>query len=91
MAPRADIEVRQSLSLPVIIQALVMLSGLAAVYANSVANDREHAAAINQLRLDLVRVERDSRELRADIRNDLKEIKDELREMRGEAARARKP
>lgn len=79
------------MSVSVIVQMLVTLSGLAAVYANSVANDREHSTSIVQARTEhsrlQERVERDARELRLDIRTDLSEIKAELRELRAETNR----
>lgn len=61
---------------------LVMFGGLAGVYAVSVANDREQATQIVQLKADVTRLERESKEVRGDVRSDLKEIKDELRELR---------
>ena len=78
----ASVQVRQTLSWPVVLQMVVMLTALAGVYANMVSNDREFAANLAQVREDVRRVEREAKDLRSDIRADLTEIKAELRELR---------
>lgn len=78
----AQVTLRQTFTIPVILQALLMLAGLAAVYTVSVANDREQATQIGQLKNDVTRLERETKEVRGDVRSDLQEIKTELRELR---------
>lgn len=75
---------KQAVSLPLILQALVMLGGLAAIYATGVANDRELNAKHEALGKRVEMLEADSRSFKSDLRTDLREIKDELRELRSE-------
>ncbi len=87
----ANVQIRQTLSWPVVIQMVVMFGALAGVYANMVSNDRELAANLAQVREDVRRVEREAKDLRSDIRADLNEIKGELRELRASVLRQGRP
>lgn len=80
------IQATHSIPWAVLAPLLVMGSGLIGVYANMTASDREFSAQILQIRDDMLRVERESKDRRGDIRNDLNEIKSELRELRGQLA-----
>lgn len=66
----------------VAIAAATTLGGLGAVYADLVGRDREQTVRIEQVRNDVMRIERDTRDLRGDIRNDLSELKSEVRQLR---------
>lgn len=81
---------RQTLSLPLILQSLVMLGGLAAVYANGVANDREIATKYEAQQSQISQLQADSRTFKNDLRTDLREIKDEVRELRNSLMDRRK-
>ena len=80
--PHVDVNVntRQVMSLPVLLQLAAMLGAIAVTYSTMVANDREHTIAIDQLKRDLSRVERDTKDLKVDILTELREIRTELRE-----------
>jgi ubiquitin C-terminal hydrolase len=75
---------KQSFSPALVLQFIVMLGALGAVYANSVANDREHDAKFAAQQKQIDQLQEDSRTFKSDLRSDLKDIKDELREMRNE-------
>ncbi len=75
-----NVNSKQAMTLPVILQALGMLAAVGAVYATMVANDREHSAKIDQLRIDVVRIERDTKDLKVEILAELRELRSELRD-----------
>lgn len=81
---------RQTLSLPLILQTLVMLGSLAAVFANGVANDREIAAKYEAQQSQISQLQADNRTFKNDLRTDLKEIRDEVRELRNSLTERRK-
>lgn len=80
--PTVDVSVnnKQAMTLPVLLQLVTLLSAIAVTYSTMVANDREHTIAIEQLKRDLVRVEKDAKDLKVDILTELREIRTELRE-----------
>ena len=75
-----SVSTKQSMSAPVVLQAVVLFGCLAANYATMVANDREHAARLDQMRTDITRVERDTKDLKVEILGELREIRAELRD-----------
>lgn len=75
-----NVNSKQAMTLPVILQALGMLAAVGAIYATMVANDREHTAKIDQLRIDVVRIERDTKDLKVEILAELRELRSELRD-----------
>jgi septal ring factor EnvC (AmiA/AmiB activator) len=90
----ANVEVRQSTSWQLIVSIIVGLGGMVGIYTSMVANDREFAAQLKQMHDDTARIEhrldRESKDLRADIRADLVEIKTELRELRADIGKVRR-
>jgi hypothetical protein len=75
-----NVNSKQAMTVPVILQAIGMLAAVSAVYATMVANDREHTAKIDQLRVDVARIERDTKDIKVEILTEIRELRTELRE-----------
>jgi predicted histidine transporter YuiF (NhaC family) len=75
-----NVSTKQVMSLPVVLQLAGMLGAIAVTYSTMVANDREHATAIEQLKRDVARIEKDTKDLKVEILGELREIRNDLRE-----------
>lgn len=80
--PHMDVNVnaKQVMSPAILLQLATMIGAGAVIYSTMVANDREHATAITQLQRDMVRIEKDQKDLKVEILGELRELRTELRE-----------
>lgn len=78
----ADVRIKQSVTPAFVLQLVLALGLLAGIYAKMTANDEKLSEAVAQLRQEVIRIDREKADSRAEIRADLKELKDELRQLR---------
>lgn len=77
-----DVSVKQSMTPGVILQGLGLLGICVGIYSNMSSNDREHSTEIRQLQANVSRLERDTKDLKAEILVEIREMRAELRSAR---------
>ena len=79
--PESKVRVVQGITPAFLLQALLVLAGLAGLYTTMASNDAKLFEGQNRQQRDIERIDRERDSLRSEIRSDLKDIKEEIKQL----------